>query len=143
LRFQPANGADLDAYRIRLELLAKDCAHISPALLRAACDRVAPTAPGLPYARSLLEAAAQIVDERRRMQEPIQTDTAPQLSDNEARCIDMNLDLIRRGDAVKRWRLEGERFQLESVTSTSNWQCNGNGTITRLMLAADGGIERA
>ena len=66
LRFQPANTADLDAYSLRLELLAKDCAHLAVPLLRAACDRAAKDARGLPYAVTVLEHATSIVAERQQ-----------------------------------------------------------------------------
>jgi hypothetical protein len=68
LRFQPANAADLEAHRLRLELLASDCAEIAPSLLRDACDMVARDAKGLPYASEILAAARHLVEERQRIQ---------------------------------------------------------------------------
>jgi hypothetical protein len=70
LRFQPSNSTDLEAYRLRLELLASDCSHISPTLLRAACDRVALQAKGLPYASEILACAKLIIEERDRAATP-------------------------------------------------------------------------
>jgi hypothetical protein len=51
-----------------LDFLASDTAHLAVPLLRAACDRVAQTAKGLPYASEIIAAATQIVEERQRVQ---------------------------------------------------------------------------
>lgn len=59
---------ELEAHRLRLELLAVDCSEISPALLREAGDRVARESPYLPKASEILAAAREIVEERQRIQ---------------------------------------------------------------------------
>jgi hypothetical protein len=64
LRFQPSNSTDLEAYHVRLELLASDCSQIPPTLLRDACDRAALLAKGLPYVSEILACAKLIVEER-------------------------------------------------------------------------------
>lgn len=68
LRFPAGREYDPDQYQLRLEYLAKDTAHIAVSLLRQACDRVAQTARGLPYASEIIAAATQIVEERQRVQ---------------------------------------------------------------------------
>jgi hypothetical protein len=67
LRFPAGREYDPDQYQLRLEYLAKDTAHIAVGLLRQACDRVAQTARGLPYASEILTAATAIVEERQRV----------------------------------------------------------------------------
>ena len=68
LRFPAARDVDARQYQARLDFLANDTAHLAVPLLRAACDRVAQTAKGLPYASEIIAAATQIVEERQRVQ---------------------------------------------------------------------------
>lgn len=55
-----------------MDYLAKDLAHIAVPLLRAACDRAAQSARGMPYASEILACAATIVEERQRAADPVQ-----------------------------------------------------------------------
>ena len=64
LRFPKARDDDPQSYALRMDYLAKDCAHITVPLLRAACDRAAQSARGMPYASEILGHAAVIVEER-------------------------------------------------------------------------------
>lgn len=66
LRYRPSNAADMEAHRLRLELLACDLSEISPALIRAAGDRVAQSSDFMPKASEILAAAREIVAERQR-----------------------------------------------------------------------------
>lgn len=111
LRFPAGNTQDPDQYQLRLEYLAKDCAHIAVPLLRAACDRAAQVARGLPYASEILACAAQIVEERQRAKayegatfnsdgEIINRAPDAQLGDpgdNVERCRERNMQLMREG----------------------------------------------
>lgn len=54
-----------------MDYLAKDLAHIAVPLLRAACDRAAQSARGMPYASDILACAAAIVEDRQRAAEPV------------------------------------------------------------------------
>jgi len=68
LRFPAARDTDSRQYQARLDFLASDTAHLAVPLLRAACDRVAQTAKGLPYASEIITAATAIIEERQRAQ---------------------------------------------------------------------------
>jgi hypothetical protein len=68
LRFPLPRGADLEAHRVRLELLAWDCRHVPADLLREACDRAALKAKGLPYASEILAYVEDLREERHRSQ---------------------------------------------------------------------------
>ena len=71
LRFPKARDDDPESYALRMDYLAKDLAHLTVPLLRAACDRAAQSARGMPYASEILACAAAIVEERQRAIEPV------------------------------------------------------------------------
>ena len=111
LRFQPSNAADLEAHRMRLELLAIDCSEITPTLLRHAGDRVAQYSQFLPKASEILAAAREIVEERQRVQRNsgIATNSDGEIIEHRAdveighpcenveRCKERNRQLMRDG----------------------------------------------
>lgn len=139
MRFQPANSADLEAYSLRLELLAKDAAHIAVPLLRAACDRAAITARGLPYVSEILAHASDIVAERQRAVEAAhhfeQSRTGRALlSPGEQSMRQANLDLIQRGHRARWAMTPGGRYELFDVSGSSAvHRCNGDGTVEALV----------
>jgi hypothetical protein len=102
LRFPAGREYDPDQYQLRLEYLAKDTAHIAVGLLRQACDRVAQTARGLPYASEILTAATAIVEERQRVnpQDRMTVNGDGEFvppGDNVERCMEHNRQLARDG----------------------------------------------
>lgn len=110
LRFPAARDVDHRQYQARLDFLAQDTAHIGVPLLRAACDRVAQTARGLPYASEILAAATAIVEERQRVHPKDRTGVTAageiiddaerpigQARDNIGRCMERNQYLARVG----------------------------------------------
>lgn len=66
LRFPCPRDTDPEAYQRRLDYLADDTCHLAVPLLRAACDRAAQSARGLPYASEIINQATAIVEERQR-----------------------------------------------------------------------------
>jgi hypothetical protein len=149
LRFPAGREQDPDQYQLRLEYLAKDTAHIAVALLRAACDRVAQTARGLPYASEILTAATQIVEERQRVQPSERTvhdsdgvidgerEIGELTAENVERCRAWNLRLIAN-QAPRRVVPLGafNAYWVQVVDDGAivpNHVCNGDGTVRHVL----------
>jgi hypothetical protein len=111
LRFPAARDVDQRQYQARLDYLANDTAHIAVPLLRAACDRVAQTAKGLPYASELLAAAAQLVEERQRVQPSGTSGQATATNDRAAAYHRANVACMAKGMRVMQTD-DGELFKL-------------------------------
>jgi len=150
LRFQPSNAAEMDAHRIRLELLALDCSEIAPALLRQACDNVAREAQFLPRAVELLNAARAIVEDRQRVQRSERTthdsdgviasdgdEVGALTAENVERCRAWNLRLIAN-QAPRRVVPLGafNAYWVQVVDDGAivpNHVCNGDGTVSHML----------
>jgi len=141
LRFPCPRDVDPDSYQARATLLAKDCAALAPGLLRKACDRVAQTARGLPYASEILTAAATIVAERQAAQpnadafEPTGNSSFPVAiftpgSTEHRRWIATvnRIQAFRRSPS--RLILDEGAQQSKVVWLSDGWICNGDGTVT-------------
>lgn len=113
LRFPAARDTDSRQYQARLDFLANDTAHLAVPLLRAACDRVALTARGLPYASEIITAATQIVEERQRaaVRDKATTTAGPAMGDKAAAYALANLAHIVKGGRVMQ-TADGETFKL-------------------------------
>jgi len=146
LRFPAGREYDPDQYQLRLEYLAKDTAHIAVGLLRQACDRVAQTARGLPYASEILTAATAIVGERQRVNpnerqtvnsdgEFINPGDVPigHPGENVERCKERNCQLARDGAAYRVFpvgRFNMGRVQVEDDNAIAPTHiCNRDGTF--------------
>lgn len=142
LRFPCPRDVDPDSYQARASLLAKDCAALQPALLRKACDRVAQTAKGLPYASEILSAAREIVAERQASQtapsggsEPWGNrgfptrSFAPGSAEHRQWIADVNR-YQRANDKPSRLVLDEGSQQSRVVLLADGWTCNGDGTVT-------------
>jgi hypothetical protein len=145
LRFPAGREYDPDQYQLRLEYLAKDTAHIAVGLLRQACDRVAQTARGLPYASEILTAATAIVEERQRVNphdrmsvnsdgEIITGRDADYIGDpgdNVERCRERNRQLMREGATYRVFpvgRYNAGRVQVvDDGVIVPNHVCTGDG----------------
>lgn len=142
LRFPCPRDLDPDAYEARAKLLARDCAHIAPALLRKACDRAAQSARGLPYASEILQHAAAIVEERQRA-EPAPAcsswgdrpfprgEFAPQSIEHRRWIAEVNLYQAHH-NAPSRLVLPDDATQSVMVMLVDGYRCNSDGTVTDL-----------
>jgi hypothetical protein len=97
LRFPAARDVDSRQYQARLDFLASDTAHLAVPLLRAACDRVAQTAKGLPYASEIITAATAIVEERQRVTQCEATGGQPVMGDRAAVYANINRQQLAAG----------------------------------------------
>ena len=97
LRFPAARDTDSRQYQARLDFLASDTAHLTVPLLRAACDRVAQTAKGLPYASEIIAAATAIVEERQRVTQCEATGGQPVMGDRAAVYANINRQQLAAG----------------------------------------------
>jgi hypothetical protein len=129
LRFPAARDVDARQYQARLDFLASDTAHLAVPLLRAACDRVAQTAKGLPYASEILTAATAIVEERQRVnpndRQTVNSDgefinpgdvAIGDPGENVERCKERNRQLMREGATYRVFpvgRYNAGRVQVE------------------------------
>lgn len=147
LRFQPSNAQDLEAHRMRLELLAIDCSEITPTLLRQAGDRVAQYSQFLPKASEILAAAREIVEDRQRVQRNsgFATNADGEImgsradveigdpGDNVERCKDRNRQLMREGATYRVFpvgRYNAGRVQVvDDGAIVPTHVCNGDGTF--------------
>lgn len=158
LRFPAGRDYDPDQYQLRLEYLAKDCAHLAVPLLRAACDRVAQTARGLPYASEIIAAATQLVEERQRAPRYAGTtvnDDGEIITprgdvpigdpgENVERCRERNRQLAREGAS---WRVfpvgahnMGRVQVVDDGVIVPDYICNGDGTFRHRFQAR--GVSR-
>lgn len=97
LRFPAARDVDSRQYQARLDFLASDTAHLAVPLLRAACDRVAQTAKGLPYASEIIAAATAIIEERQRVTQREATGGQPVMGDRAAAFANINRQQLAHG----------------------------------------------
>ena len=113
MRFPAARDVDARQYQARLDYLANDLAHLAVPLLRAACDRVALTARGLPYASEIIAAATQIVEERQRaaVRDKTAATSGPSMGDKAAAYAMSNLAHIAKGGRVMQ-TADGSEFKL-------------------------------
>lgn len=140
LRFPCPRDTDPDDYAARAELLARDCASLQAGLLRKACDRVAQSARGMPYASEIHAAAAAIVEERQRAQaapERTAGDNAPGgISGLNIALIERNRHIIatnfRFSDGKEhRWVNDNGVPKLVRVSGDRpDARCNGDGTVS-------------
>lgn len=148
LRFPAGREYDPEQYQLRLEYLANDTAHIAVPLLRAACDRVAQTARGLPYASEILTAATAIVEERQRVNpnervrvnadgEIMEGRQDAQIGDpgeNVERCKDRNRQLMREGATYRVFPVgahnAGRVQVVDDGAIVPTHACNGDGTFS-------------
>lgn len=147
LRFPAGREYDPEQYQLRLEYLANDTAHIAVALLRAACDRVAQTARGLPYASEILTAATAIVEERQRVNpsERVRVNADGEIiggghdaqigdhGENVERCKERNRQLMRDGASYRVFpvgRYNAGRVQVvDDDVIVPTHVCAGDGTF--------------
>jgi hypothetical protein len=156
LLYRPANAEDLEAHRLRLELMATHCSEISPALLREACDRVAKYSEFLPRPAELLAVARQIMEERQRAQprhgtvnsdgEIIGLRPDAQLGDpgdNVERCRERNMQLMREGATYRVFPVGAYNMgRVQVVDDGAIWPthaCTGDGMF-RNMLGKKSGL---
>lgn len=119
LRFPCPRDTDPDSYRARVEYLEKDVAHIAVPLLRAACDRAAQSARGLPYASEILACATAVVEDRQRAVEadarqrgaPIQHGPKSQDEERVELSRQYNRDNAAIGQPI-RWTKDMEMFRI-------------------------------
>lgn len=138
LRFPCPRDTDPDDYQARAELLTKDVAALQPGLLRKACDRVALSTRGLPYAAEILEAARQIVAERQAAQ------AAESRANGERTAVNGGLvqtllernRLLAERNAGHRWVIRDGKATDVTVRQWGGepdkvWRCLGNGRVGR------------
>ncbi len=116
LRFPCPRDTDPDSYRARVEYLEKDVAHLAVPLLRAACDRAAQSARGLPYASEIINQATAIVEERQRVMERASNPVGGQTSAPDAKTAAYyagNVAAMQRGSRFMQTK-DGEMFELGS-----------------------------
>lgn len=115
LRFPCPRDTDPDAYRIRLEYLVADTAHLPVPLLRRACQRVSQSARGLPYASEIIEAAAEIVNQRAAAEKRTDPARASAQTTREGRLSETarsyNRDNAMKGSPI-RWTDDMQSFSI-------------------------------
>lgn len=120
LRFPCPRDTDPDAYRARVEYLEKDTAHLAVPLLRAACDRAAQSARGLPYASEIINCAAVVVEERQRAKDRTTPTQQGFVSSDEKRAElsrQYNRENMSSGNPV-RWTEKMEAFRPDAPGET-------------------------
>jgi len=138
LRFPCGVAQDVEAYLRRLELLAHDTSSLATPLLRKACDRAAQRSRFLPFAADILQAAAEIVEERQAQQHRDFPDAQRQQRANTTR--EDNLRLMM-ANAPMRWIDVEGKWSLVSVGGPgSAHRCNGDGKVSG-MIFREGKVE--
>jgi hypothetical protein len=137
LRFPCPASVDGDDYAARLELLARDTAHLAPALLRKACDLAAQTARGMPYASELLNAAATIIEHRQAATRDDRPTRSTQLGDKEAAYASGNLTALGKGMRLM-MTSKGDGFRLGDIGERRGIRDNGSAIEPWFHHSADG-----
>jgi hypothetical protein len=130
LRFPKARDDDPQSYALRMDYLAKDLAHLAVPLLRAACDRAAQSARGMPYAAEIIDCAKAIIEDRQRVAGPVNDARNSTVDRNIGKLAGLareyNLDNQRKGSPM-RWTDAMQLFRIGDP-GERRWT-NANGEV--------------